>query len=145
MAPAVPTCTAAAVVLHDGKLLMAKRAREPGRGLWTLPGGRVESGETLREAVIREVREETAIEIEPDGLIGIVERIVRADDGSVEFHYIICDFVATPRSFKEQAGDDASEVRWVPVGELSTMALTDGLLQFLSDRGVLDGRTPRVS
>ncbi|MHB8513233.1 MAG: NUDIX hydrolase [Actinomycetota bacterium] len=140
----VPECAVGAIVLNEGSLLLVKRGREPARGFWTLPGGRVEIGETLREAIVREVREETGIEIEPDALIGIAERITRNDDGSVAFHYVICDFVATARTYDAIVGDDAEEVRWVPIEELSSLKLTDGLQEFLADRGVLEGRKPRV-
>ena len=137
-------CAVGAIVLDKGALLLVKRDREPAKGQWSLPGGRVETGETLREALLREVREETGIDVEVDGLIGVAERIVRDDDGDVAFHYVILDYVCTPRSTTVKAGDDASEARWVPVGELADMHLTAGLLEFLADRGVLEGRRLRV-
>lgn len=137
-------CAVGAIVLDKGALLLVKRDREPARGLWSLPGGRVEAGETLREALVREVREETGIEIDVDGLIGVAERIVRDDDGAIAFHYVILDYACTPRGTEVTAGDDASEARWVPVGELSDLSLTAGLLEFLADRGVLEGRRLRV-
>ena len=131
-------------MLDKGSLLIVKRDREPAKGQWSLPGGRVETGETLREALLREVREETGIDVEVDGLIGVAERIVRDDEGDVSFHYVILDYVCTPRSTEIKAGDDASEARWVPVGQLADMHLTAGLLEFLADRGVLEGRRLRV-
>ena len=139
-----PHCAVGAIVLDKGSILLVKRDREPAKGLWSLPGGRVERGETLREAIVREVREETGIDVDVEGLLGIAERIVRDDDGDVEYHYVILDYVATPRSTSIKAGDDASEVRWVPVGELTDLQLTSGLLEFLADRGVLEGRRIRV-
>jgi ADP-ribose pyrophosphatase YjhB (NUDIX family) len=140
----IPACAVGAIVLDAGNLLLVKRDREPARGRWSLPGGRVEAGETLREAVVREVREECGIDIVPESLVGIAEWIARDDAGAVEHHYVICDFTAAPRTTAVRAGDDAAEVRWVPVGELSSMTLSDGLLEFLADRGVLEGRKPRV-
>lgn len=139
-----PLCAVGAIVLDKGALLLVKRDREPAKGQWSLPGGRVESGETLREALVREVREETGVEVDVDGLIGVAERIVRDDDGEIAFHYVILDYACTPRSTMVTPGDDASEARWVPVGELSDLHLTAGLLEFLADRGVLEGRRLRV-
>ncbi|HVL91531.1 MAG TPA: NUDIX hydrolase [Actinomycetota bacterium] len=139
-----PLCAVGAIVMDKGRLLMVLRDREPLKGCWTLPGGRLETGESMHEAIVREVREETGIDIDVDGLLGVVERIVRNDDGEVSYHYVILDFVATPRGTAIKAGDDAAEVRWVPVGELSSLKLTDGLIEFLSDRGILEGRKPRL-
>ena len=137
-------CAVGAIVLDKGTILLVKRDREPAKGQWSLPGGRVETGETLREALLREVREETGVDVEVDGLIGVAERIVRDDEGDVAFHYVILDYVCSPRTTAVKAGDDASEARWVPVGELADMHLTAGLVEFLSDRGVLEGRRLRV-
>lgn len=139
-----PLLAVGAIVVDKGALLLVKRDREPARGQWSLPGGRVESGESLREAIVREVREETAIDVDVDGLIGVAERIVRDDDGAIEYHYVILDYLCTPRSTALRPGDDASDARWVPVGELADLHLTAGLLEFLSDRGVLEGRRLRV-
>lgn len=139
-----PACAVGAIVMDKGRLLMVLRDREPLKGYWTLPGGRVELGESMREAIVREVREETGIDIDVDGLLGVVERIVRDDDGAIVYHYVILDFVATPRTTEVKAGDDAADVRWVPVDELHDLKLTDGLIEFLSDRGVLEGRKPRL-
>ncbi len=139
-----PVCAVGAIVLDKGRLLLCKRDREPARGRWTLPGGRVEPGESLREALVREVREEAGIDVDGDALIGVAESVVRDDDGGIAFHYIILDFTATARSHDIKAGDDAADARWVPIDELRSLSLTDGLLEFLSDRGVLEGRKPRV-
>ncbi len=131
-------------MLDKGALLLIKRDREPAKGKWSLPGGRVEAGESLREALVREVREETGIDVDVDGLIGVAERIVRDDGGAIEYHYVILDYVCNARSTELKAGDDAADARWVPVGELPDLPLTAGLLEFLSDRGVLEGRRVRV-
>lgn len=139
-----PSCAVGAIVVDKGALLLVKRDREPARGQWSLPGGRVEVGETLREALVREVREETGVDVDVDGLVGVAERIVRDDEGAIEYHYVILDYLCNARSTALTAGDDASEAKWVPVGELADMHLTAGLLEFLADRGVLEGRRLRV-
>lgn len=137
-------CAVGAIVLDHGQILMVKRDRDPARGQWSLPGGRVELGESLHEAIVREVREETGIEIEVDGLCGITERIIRDDDGDIEYHYVIIDFYAKARSQDIKPGDDAADARWVEVGGLKDLSLTAGLLEFLADRGILEGRRPRL-
>jgi len=139
-----PVVAVGAIVMDKGSILLVKRNTDPARGQWSLPGGRVELGETLREALVREVREETGIDVDVDGLIGTAERVVRDDDGEIAFHYVILDYVCTPRSTEVKAGDDAAEARWVPVGEMADLHLTTGLLEFLADRGVLEGRRLRV-
>jgi len=141
----IPVCAVGAIVLEKGEVLLVRRDHAPALGQWSLPGGRVEWGETLREAVAREVREETGIEIDVEGLAGIAERIVPDDEGKVEFHYVILDFWARPRTREITAGDDASEAKWVGVADLNDYELTAGLYEFLQDRGALEGRRPRVS
>ena len=145
MAAEIPVCAVGAIVLEKGELLLVRRDREPALGRWSLPGGKVEWGESLQEAVAREVREETGIDIDVEGMAGLAERIVRDDDGDVRFHYVIIDFWAKPRGRALQPGDDASDALWVPVGELHDYPLTAGLYEFLQDRGVLEGRRPRVT
>lgn len=138
-----PIVAVGAIVLERGELLLVRRDREPARGEWSLPGGRVEWGESLREAAVREVREETGIDIDLAGLAGIAERIIPDDDGEVVWHFVIHDFWARPRAGEPKPGDDVGEARWVPVGELAEMRLTSGLFEFLQDRGALEGRIPR--
>lgn len=144
MARELPVCAVGAIVLEKGELLLVKRDREPARGSWSLPGGRVEWGESLMEACVREVREETGIDVEVEGLAGIAERIIPDDDGRIIHHFIIHDFWAKPRAFEVRPGDDVSAVRWVDVQGLQELPLTEGLLAFLQDRGALEGRRPRV-
>lgn len=141
----MPACAVGAIVLEKGELLLIRRDTEPARGQWSLPGGRVEWGESLVEACAREVREETGIEIDVEGIAGIAERIIPDDEGEVTYHYVIVDFWARPRAHAVTAGDDASDVRWVPVGDLHEMPLTPGLFEFLQDRGALEGRRPRIT
>lgn len=138
-----PECAVGAIVLEKGELLLIRRDREPGKGQWSLPGGRVEWGESMREALAREVREEAGIDIDVEGMAGIAERLVPDDDGAVQYHFVIVDFWARARSRAIVPGDDAREARWVPVAELQDMSLTSGLFEFLQDRGVLEGRRPR--
>jgi ADP-ribose pyrophosphatase YjhB (NUDIX family) len=129
-------CVGAVVRDDDGRLLLVRRANEPGRGLWSVPGGRVEAGETAEQAVVREVAEETGLQVVVTGLAGVVERA--APGGGV---FVIEDHTArlapgtSPQSL--QAGDDALAASWVDVEELDRVPCVEGLLEALRDWGCL--------
>ena len=121
-----------AVAVTDGALLLVRRGRGPGSGLWSVPGGRVEAGETVRQAVVREVAEETGLHTECGDLLGWAERI------GPRHHFVILDFLVTVRGQRHPvAGDDAAEAGWFPLPSVSQLALVDGLAGFLRDHGVL--------
>ena len=122
-----------AVIRDDkGRLLLVKRGHEPGAGLWSLPGGRIEPGETDAEALVREMREETGLEVEPGPLLGTVRR--PAVDGAV---LDIRDYAATVIGGTLRPGDDAADARWVSGEELDSLAITEGLVETLTEWGVL--------
>ncbi len=128
-----PELCVGAVAVRDAHLLLVQRATEPGAGLWSLPGGRVERGESMHEALVREVREEAGIDVVCEGLVGWVERVSDAH------HFVIFDFAVTPiGGAAPVAGSDATAARWVPLWEVSDLPLVDGLLDFLADEGVLE-------
>ncbi len=112
------------------RLLVVRRAHAPAQGRWTVPGGRVEGGETVRAAVAREVAEETTLRVEVGGLVGVHELITDAH------HVVILDFHATVVSGTPHAGDDATDVAWMGRAELLAAGPTDGLLDFLDRNGV---------
>ena len=115
-----------------GRLLLIRRGHEPGLGLWSVPGGRIEPGETDEQAVIREVREETGLSVVVGRLVGSVRR--PAPGGAV---FDISDYAATAAEGTLTAGDDADEARWVDRAEMATLPLTDGLAETLTEWGVL--------
>lgn len=130
--PAVQLCVGAVAVADDA-LLLVRRGHGPAAGEWSVPGGRVEPGETVAEAVLREVREETGLDVVCGDLLGWVERI---DD---DHHFVILDFTVTCLDLVDPvAGDDAAEVAWVPLGEVTGLRLVDGLAGFLAEHGVID-------
>jgi 8-oxo-dGTP diphosphatase len=129
-------CVGAIVHDAEGRLLVIRRGRPPGEGLWSLPGGRVEPEESDAEAVVRELSEETGLRVEPGGLIGSVER--PGPDGVT---YDIHDYAATVTGGELGAGDDAAEARWTTPAELRRLPTTDGLLEALTDWRVLPSAT----
>jgi 8-oxo-dGTP diphosphatase len=124
-----PEVAVGAVCTHLGQLLLIRRGRGAAQGQWSVPGGHVEWGETLHEAVVREMYEETGLEVVVDRYLGWVERIVEP------YHYVILDFAVTALDPAQTpvAGDDAAEVAWVPFAEVSDFALVGGLYEFLRD------------
>jgi ADP-ribose pyrophosphatase YjhB (NUDIX family) len=105
-----------AVILHEGRVLLVQRGREPMKGRWTIPGGLVEIGEALHEAVVRETREETGLEVEPIELVELLDRIHR-EEGRVRYHYVIADYLCRVVGGTLAAADDADAVRWVERAE----------------------------
>ena len=132
MSGSVIPCVGAVVTDGQGRLLMIKRGHEPGAGLWSIPGGRIEPGETDAEALVREMLEETGLAVEPGRLLGRVQR--RGPDGTV---IDIRDYAATVIGGTLRAGDDAADVRWVAATELDSLEITDGLIEALTSWGVL--------
>ena len=122
-----------AIITDDaGRLLLIQRGHEPEEGRWSLPGGRVKPGESDRDALVREVREETGLHVEPGRLIGAVER--PAPGGAV---FDIYDYAASISGGQLVAGDDAADARWVHPGEIDRLELTTGLARTLAGWGVL--------
>lgn len=133
--PDRPEIAVGAVVVRDDQLLMVRRAENPGRGLWTIPGGRVERGEYLSAALQREVREETGLEITPGALLGIFE--VVGDP-----HFVILDYLATVVGHPTlQAASDVREVEWVPLDDVQERECTPRFVETLTAWGVLRSAT----
>jgi 8-oxo-dGTP diphosphatase len=125
--PNRPFVAASAAIIRDGKVLVVRRARAPAHGVFSLPGGVVEAGETLHEAVAREVLEETSLTIEPVALAGYRETIVRDKDDRVERHFVILPFAARWIAGEPVLNEELSEWRWVDRDELASLPTTPGL------------------
>jgi 8-oxo-dGTP diphosphatase len=110
------------------RVVLIQRGAPPAEGLWSFPGGLANAGESLRQACIREVHEETGLEVEVKDLAKVVERILPDDQGRIEYHFVILDFWGTvPASEEPRAGSDAKQVRWVTMEELDSLATTRGV------------------
>ena len=130
--PKRPYLAVSAAIIRDGKVLVVRRARKPALGVYTLPGGGVESGETLIEAVTREVREETSLAIEPVGLAGHREAIVRDAQGRVERHFVILCFAARWISGEPVLNEELDDARWLDPAELAGLHTTEGLAEIVA-------------
>lgn len=127
-----PEVCAGAIVVDAGRLLLVQRGRGPGAGAWSVPGGRVEPGETVGEAAVRELREETGLDGVCDRFVGWVERV--GDD----HHFVILDFAVTVGAGEPVAGDDAAAVRWVPLDDVAAWPpVVPGLVEFLAEHGIV--------
>jgi ADP-ribose pyrophosphatase YjhB (NUDIX family) len=128
--PAQPIVGVGAVIFRDdGAVLLVKRDREPGKGRWSLPGGAVELGETLMEALKREVREEASIGVEIRGVVKLVDRIIHDPGGRVRFHYVIIDYWGLIISVSVQASSDASDACFFPIQGLKGSGIDDDVLE----------------
>jgi ADP-ribose pyrophosphatase YjhB (NUDIX family) len=130
--PQRPYLAVSAAIIRDGKVLLVRRARKPALNLYTLPGGTVEAGETLIDAVVREVREETSLDIEPVALAGQREVIVRDAQDRVERHFVILSFAARWRAGEPVLNDELYDARWLDPADLAAYRTTEGLAEIIA-------------
>lgn len=130
--PERPYLAVSAVIVRDGEFLAVRRARPPMRGLFTLPGGCVEAGESLAEAVRREVREETGLTIEAGALAGYREVITRDDAGRVQRHFVILTFAARWVAGEPRLNEELLEARWIRPAGLRELSTTEGLAEIVA-------------
>ncbi len=124
--PSAPLLGVGAVVFRGDEVLLIERGREPLRGWWTLPGGLVEAGERLENAVRREVMEETGLRVTPRSIAAVFERIMPDEDGRTEFHYVIVDYLCEYVSGSLRAASDVANAEWVPLDRLMTKKMAPG-------------------
>ena len=130
-----PKAAVSALIVRDGKVLFVKRGREPGRGLWSLPGGGIEPGETMREAVAREVLEETSLGVEVGDVAWVYDVIIR-EDRELKYHFVIVCHYASVVSGELAASTDAEEARWVPLEDVPNYRTTHGLADRLKSLAI---------
>ena len=124
--PERPILGIGALIFHGSRILLVKRGKDPLKGYWSLPGGVLETGETLKDGIRREVREETGLHVDPYEVAEIFERIMRDGEGRAEYHYVLIDYLCRMESGIPQPADDASAVEWVEVARLGERLLTEG-------------------
>lgn len=129
--PKQPIVGVGAIIIHNGKMLIVKRGSDPGKGKWSVPGGLVELGETVKEAVEREVLEECNLKVEASHLIDIVDNIIRDKNGRIKYHFIILDFFAKLRGGKLKPNSEIIEAKWVPIDEVEKYDLTNTFREFM--------------
>ena len=127
--PESPVVGVGAVILHDGQVLLVRRANPPLQGEWSLPGGALELGEKLRDGIAREVKEETGLDVEVGPVLDVVDSIFPDSDGRPQYHYVLIDYFCHLHSGTPAAGSDATELRWARLDELGEL----GLRQVTSD------------
>jgi 8-oxo-dGTP diphosphatase len=130
--PEVPLVGVGAIVITGDRVLLVKRAHPPIQGQWSIPGGVLEVGEMVREAAIREAREETGLIVEPGELLGVYDRILRDPEKRVQYHYVLIDFLCRPIGGELVAASDAAEVRWFTRDELSSLQLAEDTQDVIS-------------
>ncbi|MBN1358758.1 NUDIX hydrolase [Candidatus Bathyarchaeota archaeon] len=119
-----------AIILEGDSILLEKRKNSPSKGKWSIPGGLVDLGETVEEAVIREVKEETGLEVYDPRLVDVVSYISSGEKGAVMYHYVIIDYLVTSKGGKPKAASDAEDLKWVSFYEVEEYDLTESFRSF---------------
>jgi ADP-ribose pyrophosphatase YjhB (NUDIX family) len=131
-----------AVIVAGARVLLVKRGQPPLKGRWSLPGGVVEVGETLRDALVREVREETGLDVDVGDVLEVLERIERAADGRVEYHYVIIDYRCRVRGGSLACASDADDAQWVDSDGLAACGVTPAVDAVVHKALALDRERP---
>jgi len=124
--PSQPIVGVGALILNEGKILLVKRGVDPGKGRWSIPGGAVELGEKVRDATIREAKEESGLDVEiiNDRPIDVVDSMTTTEDNRLKYHYILVQFVTRPKGGALKPGSDALDAQWVPLEKVEKYDLT---------------------
>ena len=131
--PDQPVVGVGAVIIKEGKIVLIKRGNEPSKGKWSIPGGHVELGENLKEAVIRETKEETCLDVDNPILMDVVENVDLDEQFKIKYHYVIVDYLVHVKGGNIEAASDAAELRWVPFCEVDSYNLTASFRLFFRD------------
>ena len=129
--PEIPLVGVGAIIIEDSRVLLVKRVHPPLQAQWSIPGGVLEVGELIREAAIREAREETGLIVEPADLLGVYDRVLRNAEKRVQYHYVLIDFLCRRVAGDLAAASDAAEVRWFTREELEGLKLAEDTLDVI--------------
>jgi len=139
--PERPVVGVGAVIIDGRRVVLVQRAHEPLKGRWSLPGGAVDVGETLAEAVAREAREETGLDVQVGQLVGVFDRLHHDDDGRVEYHFVLLDYLCTLRSGTLACASDAADARWVEIDDLAAYGVNpDAVAVIRTARALVDAQ-----
>ena len=128
--PKQPIVGVGAVIICDGKILLEKRKYDPGKGMWSIPGGLVELGEGAEQTVVREVKEETGLEVEKPEHIDVVDNVIKDRNGEIKYHFVIIDYFVKLKGGTLKAASDAEELRWITFDEVEKYDLTKTFREF---------------
>lgn len=131
--PERPILGVGAVIIRDDRVLLVRRATEPLKGEWSVPGGVLELGEKLRDGAAREAREETGLHVEAGEILDVFDSIFPDGDGRTQYHYVLIDFLCRPIAGEATPGSDVSELKWVSQEELATLDLRDSIVQVVRE------------
>ena len=129
--PDSPVAGVAAVVFSGESVLLVRRGNEPSRGRWGLPGGVVELGEGVEEAVVREVGEETGVTVRPTRLLAVFDSIVRDGEDRIMYHYVLCEYLCEAVEGEPRAATDVSDAMWAFLEDLESLDMTGGTRRFI--------------
>jgi ADP-ribose pyrophosphatase YjhB (NUDIX family) len=139
--PERPIIGVGAVIVRDGHVLLVRRATEPLKGEWSVPGGALELGEKLRDGAVREALEETGLQVEAGEVLDVFDSIFTDDDGRTQYHYVLIDFLCRPLSGEAVAGSDVSEVLWATESDVAGMDLRASIAQVVR-KGLAAAKNP---
>jgi len=128
--PDQPIVGVGAIIISEGKILLEKRKNSPGRGKWSIPGGLVELGESVGRAIVREVKEETGLDVAEPRLVDVVDDVELDDNGKVKYHFVIVDYLVKVENGVPKAASDADDLKWVSFSEVEAYDLTDSFRFF---------------
>ena len=140
--PERPIVGVGALVIQDDRILLVRRGRQPQQGEWSLPGGALELGETLHSAVIREVKEETSINVRPTEVIEVFERILPDHSGRLQFHYVLIDYLCDVIGGELAAGSDVSDACWAMRGDLDRSQVVEFTRRVIEKAFAVKGMKP---
>jgi mutator protein MutT len=123
--PKAPLVGVGAIIVENGRVVMVKRGHAPLAGEWSIPGGALEVGESVREAAVREAQEETGLTVEPTELLGVYDRVLRDEAGRIRYHYVLIDFLCRRVAGELRAAGDADEARWFKADEVAKLTLAE--------------------